>query len=85
MGATKKKRAVMVRLVKKSEGLALSLDDIAQRDGDDEVWQRREHFTHKVLEQSSFDPMSFDDKELADFGYFILARLHAFHELGEAP
>lgn len=85
MAAVKKNRAVMVRLVMKSEGLALSLDDIAQRDGDGAAWLLREHVTHKVLEQSSFDPMSFDDKELADFGFHILARLHAFHELGEAP
>lgn len=85
MAAVKKKRAVMVRLVVKSEGLALSLDDIAQQDGDSRAWQLREHFTHKVLEQPSFDPMSFDDRELADFGYAILGRLHAFHELGEAP
>ena len=69
----------------KGESLAISLDDVEQRVGDRRVWQQREHFTHKILEKKTFDPMAFDDKELADFGYYILARLSAFQELGEAP
>lgn len=85
MGKVKKTRAVMVRLLMKGESLAISLDDVEQGVGDGRVWQRREHFTHKVLEEKIFEPTAFEDKELADFGYFIMARLSAFQELGEAP
>jgi len=30
-----------------------------------------------------FDELSFDEKELADFGYYILSRLYAFKQRGD--
>lgn len=78
------RRAVLVSITKEDGGLRLCLDDAKQKSHTDHgVWIQREHYTSKIISEDVFDSLSFDDKELADFGYAILARLHAFKSRGE--
>lgn len=79
------KRAVLVELVLQEGGLALSLHDAVQEDGQSGAWNRAELFTSKLIDEDAFDRLDFDEKGLADFGYYVLARLHAFKAMGEAP
>ncbi|MFO1515980.1 MAG: hypothetical protein U1F22_03530 [Lysobacterales bacterium] len=69
-------RAVLVTITREDGGLRLSLDDVERQAPD--AWVQREHYTSKLIEEKSLDEMSFDEKELADFGHHILARLYAF-------
>jgi hypothetical protein len=85
MVAKRSKRAVLVELVLQEGGLALSLHDAVQADGPSGAWNRAELFTSKLVDEDAFDRLEFDEKGLADFGYYVLARLHAFKAMGEAP
>lgn len=81
----KKRRGVIVTLSPESDGVRVSLDDVQHLgSGPSGSWEQREHYTSKVIQENSFDELSFDEKELADFGYAILARLYAFKKRGEA-
>lgn len=61
------------------------MDDLEEFPGQPRSWQQREPITLKEIDEKRFDRMEFDEKDLADFGYYILARLHAFRSMGEAP
>jgi hypothetical protein len=79
MKSTKHKRAVLVSISLTDDGLHLSLDDVQRQDSNNSgAWIEREHYTSKVISEKVLDDMSFEEKELADFGYAILARLYAF-------
>lgn len=85
MSRTKAKRGVLVRLVQKDGALGIRLDDAAQVEPSSELWKRMDFVTVGDLDESSFDRMEFDEKALADFGYYVLARLRAYKEVGAAP
>lgn len=84
MKTKKGKRAVLVRLAIQQDSVRLNLDDLeefhTQGSG---AWQQRESITFKDFDLQKFDQLSFDEQELADFGYYVLARLHAFKSMGE--
>lgn len=61
-----------------NEELRISLDDVVCEIENTDTWIKKEHVTSKPVAADSFDKMQFDEKELADFGYYILARLSAF-------
>ncbi|MBB1060045.1 hypothetical protein [Marilutibacter spongiae] len=84
MNSKKSKRGVLVRLTAQEKGLFLNLDDLEELQSQSKTWQQREPFTVKEIDEQKFERMEFDEKELADFGYYILARLHAFRSMGEA-
>jgi len=72
------KMAILVSFVTKDGATHLSLDD-AQCVGDDgQAWRRDAHYTSKPITVEELQSLEFDEKELADFGYHILARLAAF-------
>jgi hypothetical protein len=79
----KPKRAVLVSIAKEGEEFRLRLDDLTHQEGLPVTWKQMEHFTSKLLPERAFEELEFDEKLLADFGYHILARLHAFKECGE--
>lgn len=82
---SKQKRAVMVSLEKSKEGkLKLILDDLVQAKGKPTEWTKDVLITFKECDIKTFEKLEFSDKELADFGYYIIARLHAFYELDES-
>jgi hypothetical protein len=79
----KKKRAVIVSLEKVGkETVRISLDDIVQSN-DATLWAKDVLYTSKEYNTEMFENLEFDDKELADFGYSIIARLYAFYKGGE--
>lgn len=79
---SKPKRAVLVSLETESGGLRIMLDDV-MCELPAGTWVQKEHFTNKLVPEDAFERMAFDEKELADFGYTILARLSAFVKRNE--
>lgn len=85
MSSKRSRRGVLVRLTVQEKGMFLNLDDLEELKSQPKTWQQREPITLKEIDEQKFDRMELDEKELADFGYYILARLHAFRSMGEAP
>lgn len=79
----KARRAVLVSAVPGTNTVRICLDDVVSEFQAPKSWFQREHVTNKEISLSSFENGQFDDKELADFGFFILARLSAFMDRGE--
>ncbi len=76
------KRALLVSLEKtENDSIKVSLDDLIQKA--DSKWIQDVLYTFKEYDVSSFEELDFDEKELADFGYSIMARLYAFYKQGE--
>ena len=61
----------------------MTLDDVEQTVARE--WSQRGSITFKAIDAEAFERMQFEDAELADFGFYILARLHAFKAAGRAP
>lgn len=79
----KPKRAILVSTVPGEHSIRVSLDDVVSEAQVPRGWSQREHITSKEFSRESLKKMEFDDKELADFGHYILARLSAFIDRGE--
>ena len=78
------KRGVLVCINNVGDGkLQLTLDDIKRETVDGSKWLLDVFITSKEYDENQFKDLKFDEKELADFGYYILARLHAFFEQKE--
>jgi len=78
MEAGKSKRAILVYLKEGKYGTALTLDDGVLQPGQTDIWKRDVLYTSKAMSKVQLDKLEFSDKEMADFGYSIIARLHAF-------
>ena len=78
---TKSKRAVLVSVERDGQDMRISLDDAVCKS--EKVWSQQEHVTNKLVAAKAFASMQFDEKELADFGHYILARLYAFIKRNE--
>lgn len=78
-------RGVLVSLTAEKEGLRLNLHDVVRNGADPSLWKKADLITFKEIEEREIVDLEFDEKELADFGYYILCRIHAFNSLGEAP
>jgi hypothetical protein len=77
------KRAVLVSLdLTKSGIVRLNLDDVLQENST--TWKNSALFTFNNYDENTFDILEFDDKELAEIGFNVVARLHVFRKLGEA-
>lgn len=75
-------RAILVSVEKINDGkINLCLDDVIKEQ--DKKWSHAISYTKKELSLHDLEQLDFDEKELADFGYAILARLHAFHTQGD--
>lgn len=85
MNSEKSKRGVLVRLTASDVGMFVTLDDVEQQLPLQKNWLQRELITTKEIDEVQFDRLEFDEKELANFGYYIMARLHAFKSMGESP
>jgi len=78
------KRGLLVCAAKSENGLMrITLDDVKRESDDGSHWNVDCFVTSKEYDERQFDKLDFDEKELADFGYYILARLHAFKETGD--
>ena len=72
-----KKRAVLVSVIHDDQGMHLRLDDVVQT-GQPKSWEQDVYITSKPITEEQLDKLGFDEKEMADFGHYILARLRAF-------
>lgn len=79
----KPRRAVLVSIAQKNDEYQLRLDDVENWGSSPELWKQMDHITSKLIPEKAFEELQFDEKELASFGYYILARLHAFKGCGE--
>ena len=78
------RRALLVSVTKTDdESMRISMDDVLRSDAEGSTWKFECLFTSKVYDESDFDNLTFDEKELAEIGYNILARLCAFKKLDE--
>lgn len=78
-----RKRAVKISLEKIEGGtVRMNLVDIVQST-DATSWTEDVLYSFKEYDSEVFENLEFDDKELADFGYSIIARLYAFYKGGE--
>ena len=73
------KNGVVVSLRELPNGkLRLTVDDVEnQSNAAGEPWEHQFFVTHKDYEEMELRKIDFPEKELADFGYFVLARLIA--------
>lgn len=75
---TKNRRGILVTLNRQDGGLRIDLDDVANDQSSPRNWLQKEHVTNKCFPVDAFESMEFDEKELANLGYYVLARLSAF-------
>ena len=68
---------------RENDDFRIVLDDVKSTDTQKKQWAFDTHYTNKLIPQEIFQRLELDEKELADFWYAILARLHAFNEGGE--
>jgi hypothetical protein len=81
---TKQKRAIIVGLEQVKDGkLKVTLDDLVQSVDEPSKWIKDVLITFKEYDARTFERLDFSDKELADFGYSIIARLYAFYKQAE--
>ncbi len=77
------KRGVLVSVQGTDEKtVRITLDDLVQGDKAN-TWAFDNLVTFKDYEKKAFENLTFTDKELADFGYYIIARLYAYYKRGE--
>lgn len=79
----KDRRAVLVELEKRNGVLQVRLHDVIQQDEKGMYWVKSGLITEKDYESRIFEEMAFEEKELADFGHYIMARLMAFWKRGK--
>ncbi|HOI95805.1 MAG TPA: hypothetical protein PK250_13960 [Syntrophobacter fumaroxidans] len=81
---TKQKRAVMIGLERSANSkLKITMDDLIQISDKPSKWIKDVIITFKEYDDSIFEGLDFTEKDLADFGYSIIARLYAFYKQGE--
>lgn len=81
--ANRSKRGVLVSVQHIDEGtVRIVLDDLV-KDDKPKSWIFDGLVTHKDYDKKTFEDLAFKEKELADFGYYIIARLYAYHKRNE--
>jgi hypothetical protein len=80
---TKPRRAVLVSIKREGDEFRVSLDDVEFQSLRPATWKQKDHVTSKLIAVKALEDLVFNEKELANLGYYILARLHAFKESGE--
>jgi len=74
-------RGVLVRTTETKDGrIRISLDDLVNSDDKGAIWKYDVHVTAKDFKASEFESLELPEKELADFGYYVLARLRAYNK-----
>lgn len=77
------KRGVLVSIqCVDDKTVRITLDDLVKGEKPN-TWTFDNLITFKDYEKKSFKDLTFTDKELADFGYYIIARLFAYYKRGE--
>ena len=74
----KQRRGVLVTISQEGGQVLLQLDDVKGDPSEPKIWKQDVLFTHKPFSLEQLDNLDMEEKELADFGHAILARLRAF-------
>lgn len=78
------RRGLLVCAAKSDDGsMRITLDDVTRKNGVAPHWDMDCFVTSKDYDEKRFDELDFDEKELAEFGYYILSRLYAFKKRGD--
>ncbi|HEU5398365.1 MAG TPA: hypothetical protein VFV77_03725 [Gammaproteobacteria bacterium] len=83
MDSRKPKRAVLVYFADGKDGSELRLDDVVLQPGQTDIWRKDVLFTSKPMSREELEKLEFSEKELANFGFNVFARLRAFLKGGE--
>jgi hypothetical protein len=81
--AEKKRYAVLISISDDGDGAKISLDDVTCGDTNPEVWQVDIPYTEKIYSRKDIEMMALPEKEYAELGVDIIARLNAFLSLGK--
>lgn len=82
--SARSKRGLLICVTKADDGLMrVTMDDVVRMNGDAVHWDTDCFVSSKDYDENKFDELNFDEKELADFGHYILSRLYAFKQRGE--
>ena len=73
-------RAVLISLEDEGGEIRLRLDDLISKEAG-EIWQYHSPYTNKLYPRGAIEQIGLSEKELADFGFYVLARLNAFREV----
>ncbi len=77
------KRGVLVSVQCADDNtVRITLDDLVKEEKPN-TWTFDSLVTFKDYKKKNFEDLTFTDKELADFGYYIIARLCAYYKRGE--
>jgi hypothetical protein len=80
----KSKRGLLISAqISDSRVISITMDDIVRNDKDLSSWNVDCFVTSQEYDEHKFDDLDFNEKELADFGYYILSRLYAFKQRNE--
>jgi hypothetical protein len=79
----KSRRALLISVIQEGNGFRVILDDVVKSISIDRAWIQKEHVTSKLIQEDKFQLRQTDEKELADFAYYVLARLKAYVDLRE--
>ncbi len=71
-------KAVMVSVESRGDKLRVVFDDLIQDTG--ALYRKEVLYTFKEYDLKSFEELEFDEQDVKDLGYALLARLHAFYE-----
>ena len=78
------RRGLLVCAAKTDDGsMRITLDDVTRKSDAASYWDMDCFVTSKDYDEKRFDNLDFDEKDLANFGYYILSRLYAFKKRGD--
>lgn len=81
-GKKTQRSAVLVSVVETMDGVEIKLDDVKKSAPD--TWKIHSHFTRKPYTDAEFSELNLSQEELAEFGFYILARLNASRKVERA-
>lgn len=79
----RQKRALLIRLLKDESGVMRVMLEDAVREKETKQWKVDCLVASKNYDEKKFDELDFDEKHLAEFGYYILSRLYAYKQCDE--
>ncbi len=79
----KERRGLLVSAAVVGGTVRVTIDDVISKHDEPNIWTPADHVTSKEISRDSLSTMTFDEKEMADFAFFLLARLSAFADRNE--
>ena len=83
MTAEKKRYAVLISVSDDGNEVKISLDDAICRHANPQVWHVEVPYTERTYSRKDIEMMALPEKEYAELGVDIIARLNAFLSSGK--